>query len=278
MIELGKVQKLVVIREVSIGVYLNTEENPSEEAVLLPRRQVPEDIKVGDEIQVFIYRDSEDRLVATTRTPYITLGEFALLKVIEITEIGAFLNWGLEKDLLLPYKEQILTVKEREEYLVSLYIDKTDRLCATMRIHSLLSDDSPYKVDDRVEGTIYSVKEGIGIFVAVDNMYDGMIPAREMFGELKRGDKINARVTNVKEDGKLDLSMREKAYIQMDIDSEAILKALNENDGELSLNDKSSPDEIKIRMNMSKNAFKRAVGRLLKGKRITITENGIKLI
>ncbi|WP_102398721.1 CvfB family protein [Haloimpatiens massiliensis] len=278
MIELGKIQNLEVIRITPIGVYLNSKENKSEDDILLPQKQVPEGTEVGDEIEVFVYRDSEDRLISTIRKPKINLGEVALLKVVQETKIGAFLDWGLEKDLFLPFNEQTTSVKVGREYLVYLYIDKSDRLCASMRIYKRLASDSPYKEDDKVKGTIYSIKDDLGAFVAVDNKYQGMIPKDEFYGEYRYGDEIEARVVKVKEDGKLDLSLREKAYKQMDEDAEVILEKLKNNGGMLNLNDGSDPEEIKEELNMSKKAFKRAIGRLLKEKRIQFIENGIKLV
>lgn len=277
MIQLGKIQKLEIIRDTSIGVYLNSKEDKSKDDILLPQKYVPEDAKVGDEIEVFVYRDSEDRLIATIRKPKITLGEIKPLKVISKTRMGAFLDWGLEKDLFLPFKEQITELNIGEEYLVYLYIDKTNRLCCSMKIYKMLKSDSPYKINDKVSGIIYEIKSYYGAFVAVDYKYHGLIPTNELYGDFKCGDEIEARVTHVKEDGKLDLSLREKAYIQMDTDAEIILDKLKQNGGFINLNDKSNPEDIKMQLNISKNAFKRAVGRLLKNEKISFMEEGIKL-
>jgi len=228
MIFLGEIQKLKVKRKTSFGVYLTDREGNGKEEVLLPKREVPKDIKVGDAVEVFVYRDSEDRLIATTRRPKLTLGEVGLLKVKDITKIGAFLDWGLEKDLFLPFKEQTSKLEKGNKYLVALYIDKSDRLCATMKIKDFLRTDSPYKENDWVMGTIYSIHEDIGAFVAVDNKYEGLIPKKELIGVYAPGDEVKARVTRVKEDGKLDLSLREKSYIQIEKDAEKILAKLKE--------------------------------------------------
>lgn len=278
MIELGKMQKLQVLRNTSIGVYLNSKDGSSDEDILLPRKQVPEDVQVGDEIEVFVYRDSEDRMIATTNKPKITIGELKMLKVVETTRIGAFMDWGLEKDLLLPFKEQTTKVQKDKEYLVALYVDKSQRLCATMNISRLLEEESPYEEDDRVEGVIYKVKEDIGAFVAVDNKYQGLIHKNELYGGHKLGDKVEGRITKVRENGNLDISLREKSYKQMDTDAEIILDKLNASGGKLRLNDNSSPEEIKNTLDMSKSAFKRAVGRLLKENAIKLTENGMEII
>ena len=278
MIELGKKQKLLVVKTVDFGIYLGEDRNaPQNERVLLPSKQVPEGTKVGDEIEVFIYKDSQDRLIATTREPMLQVGQTAVLKVKQVTRIGAFLDWGLEKDLLLPFKEQTAKVKKGDEVLVALYVDKSGRLCATMKVYEKLRTDSPYKKDDHVEGIIYETSDNFGVFVAVDNCYSALIPKREAFGRLKVGDRVSARVLKVREDGKLDLSVREKAFLQMDEDAALIMKRMEEYGGKLPFNDKADPELIKQEFGLSKNAFKRAVGRLLKEGRIKISEKNIEM-
>ena len=270
---LGKKQALAVVKKTEFGVYLGTEE----ERVLLPRKQVPEGTQVGDEIEVFLYRDSKDRLIATTNEPKIQLGEVKLLRVKDTGAIGAFLNWGLEKDLFLPYKQQTAKVKKGDQCLVSLYVDKSGRLCATMKVYDKLEKKSPYKKDDRVTGIIYEKSLNFGLFVAVDNRYCALIPKREASGRYKVGDRIEARVTDVKPDGKLDLSLREKAFIQMDRDAEAVMEKIIANGGELPFTDKADPELIRAEFGFGKNAFKRAVGRLLKEGKIEIREKSIAI-
>lgn len=278
MIELGKMQTLEVKRSTSVGVFLNTKDSRREDKdVLLPKKEVPKGTKVGDEIEVFIYRDFKDRMIATTKKPKVTLGNVGLLKVVDITKIGAFLDWGLEKDLFLPFKEQTMKLEKGREYLIGLYIDKSDRLCGTMKIKDFLESDSPYKENDWVKGTIYSISDEFGAFVAVDNKYEGLIPKRELIGVYTPGEVVDLRVINVKEDGKLDLSLRDKLYIEIEVDAETILNKAEENGGVLYLNDDSSPKTIRKELNMSKAAFKRALGRLLKERKIEFIENGIKL-
>lgn len=277
MIELGKRQVLKVVRIKEFGVYLGEHEG-DEAAVLLPKKQVPEGTKQGDELEVFIYKDSEDRLIATTGVPKLQVGEVAVLKVKEVGKIGAFLDMGLEKDLLLPFKEQNHKVRQGEDCLVALYIDKSKRLAATMRVYSYMSNESPYEKDDKVTGTVYELNENLGAFVAVDNRYYGLVPKKELYGDIHEGDVITARVMKVRDDGKLDLSPREKAYVQMDADSELVMKVLDEFEGVLPFTDKTNPDTIKREFNMSKNAFKRAVGHLLKEGKIRITEKTIEKI
>lgn len=278
MIELGKIQSLEIMRESLIGVYLNTGEDSEDNDILLPQKQVPQGVEVGDTVEVFVYRDSEDRLIATTNTPRITLGELEVLKVLEVTDIGAFVNWGLEKDLFLPFTEQIFPVEKGRKYLFGLYIDKSDRLSATMYIEKLLSSDSPYKENDWISGTIYSIKEDFGALIAVDNKYFGLIHASDFYGNYKVGNKVDARVLKVREDGKLDLSLRAKAVIQVGEDATFILNKLERSGGFLPFNDKSSPEEIKREFSMSKGSFKKAIGSLFKERVIRITEVGIEKV
>ena len=271
MIELGKTQCLNVVKKVEFGVYLGNEEDK----VLLPAKQVPEDVEIGDALTVFIYRDSSDRLIATTRTPKIVLGQTAVLKVSQTGKIGAFLDWGLEKDILLPFKEQTTHVQEGDECLVALYIDKSNRLAATMRVYDYLTTGSQYVKDSAVTGTVIEINPDFGIYVAVDNKYFGMIPKNEMFGKVNIGDTFHGRVTKVRDDGKLTISLKQKAYIQMDEDSKLIYDAIKANGGSLPFTDKADPELIKDKFNMSKNAFKRGVGRLLKEGKIQIKSDSI---
>lgn len=275
MIRLGEMQRLTVVKKVDFGVYLSGRD--SDERVLLPAKQVPDGAKTGDEIEVFIYRDSQDRLIATTATPKLTLHTTARLRVVQVGRVGAFLDWGLEKDLLLPFKEQTRKVAAGEECLAALYIDKSSRLCATMNVYPYLSSESPYQKDDRVKGTVYQISENFGAFVAVDDKYSGLIPKQEFYGNAQIGDEVEARVTLVKDDGRLNLSIREKAYLQMDKDAHKVLDIINRFDGVLPFTDKASPEVIRRETQMSKNEFKRAVGRLLKEGRIQITERAIRL-
>ena len=279
MIEIGEIQKLEIKRKTSVGVYLNSKGSRKEDKdVLLPNKEVPKGANIGDEIEVFIYRDSKERLIATTRKPKVTLGEIGLLKVVDITKIGAFLDWGLEKDIFLPFKEQTMKLEKGRKYLIGLYLDKSDRLCGTMKIKDFLKNDSPYRENDWVKGTIYSINKEIGAFVAVDNKYEGLIPKNELIGVYVPGEEVNLRVINVKEDGKLDLSLRDKSYMEIDKDAELILNKAKENGGILLLNDYSSPKEIRNELNISKSAFKKAVGRLLKEGKIEFIEKGIKIL
>lgn len=283
MIELGKKQILTVVKRVDFGVYLaDTASSGSgdeeEQKVLLPIKQVPEETEINDSLQVFVYRDSKDRLIATTREPMLEVGDFALLTVKQVSKIGAFLDWGLEKDLFLPYGEQTAPVKAGDKCLVALYIDKSNRLCGTMKVYHYLRTDSPYHKDDKVEGMIYEISNNFGIFVAVDNCYSALIPKSEPVGNLAVGDRICARITEVKEDGKLSLSIREKAYIQIGQDARKLLELLDKEGGELPIGDKSDPELIRNKTGMSKNEFKRAAGSLFKQRLINIEKESIRRI
>lgn len=265
---------LTIVKKVDFGVYLAKEQEADpEEKVLLPRKEVPENVQPGDEIEVFLYRDSKDRMIATVRQPKLSLGEVAVLRVKENGKIGAFLDWGLEKDLLLPFREQVRKVRPGEECLVALYLDKSRRLCATMKVYHYLRTDSPYEKDQKVTGTLYEISDNFGAFVAVDNCYSALIPKKEPLGNARVGDTVEARVTEVLKDGKLSLSLREKAYIQMNEDAQKLLKLLEEQGGELPVGDKSSPEKIKELTGMSKNEFKRAAGNLYKQRLVQVKEH-----
>ncbi|MCI8382463.1 MAG: S1 RNA-binding domain-containing protein [Lachnospiraceae bacterium] len=276
MIELGKRQKLKIVKEVEFGVYLGDEK----EKVLLPKKQVPEGAKKDDELEVFIYRDSSDRPIATVRTPKLMAGETAVLSVSDVTDIGAFLDWGLEKDLFLPFKQQTAKVKPGDECLVALYIDKSSRLCATMKVYHHLQTDSPYRKNDTVTGRVYELSGNFGAFVAVDDKYSALIPKKEMYGGKKYqvGDMVTARVADVKEDGKLELAVRQKAYLQMEEDADRLMGIIDSHGGVLPFSDKADPELIRRETGMSKNEFKRALGGLYKCRRVEIGESSVRKI
>ena len=277
MIELGKKQTLTIAKSVDFGVYLGEERTAGEqERVLLPIKQVPEGAKEGDQLEVFIYKDSMDRPIATTREPLVTVGNLAYLKVLEVGKIGAFLDWGLEKDLLLPFKEQTKKLHAGEEVLIALYVDKSNRLCATMKVYHYLKTNSPYVVGDMVDGYVYEISERFGVFVAVDKQYSALIPRREALGVYKVGQTLSLRVAEVKEDGKLTVSAKQKAYLQLKEDAEAILETIrDEFDGVLPFDDKADPELIQREFGLSKGAFKRAVGHLYKTRIIELKDGRI---
>lgn len=274
---LGEYQELYYVKRVDFGVYLS-EEKTGDERVLLPAKQVPPDARIGEKIRVFLYRDSKDRLIATTHEPKLTNGGFAPLTVREVGRIGAFLDWGLEKDLFLPFKQMVGRVKPGDEVLVTLYIDKSGRLCASMRgLYDLLEKDSPYQKGDTVEGRVYEFSDNFGAFVAVDDRYSARIANSEDHSFLRIGDVISAKVMEVKPDGKLDLTLREKAYIQMGADAEKLLELLESYGGVLPFTEKADPDVISRETGLSKAAFKRAVGRLYRERKITLEGGTIRI-
>ncbi len=275
MLEIGKKQTLKIVKINPHGAYLG-EGGFAQETVLLPGKEIPEGAKIGDEVEAFLYKDSEDRLIATTREPLIKLGELAVLKVKSVTGIGAFLDWGLDKDLFLPFKEQTGRVTEGKQLLVALYVDKSGRLCVTMRIEKYLSAKAPYEKDAKVWGTVYSINPQIGAFVAVENRYFGLVQAKDIAVALRVGDRIEARITRVREDGKLNLSLQQKAYKQLEEDADSLLALFDQYAGVLPFTDKASPELIKSEVGLTKNAFKRAVGHLLKENKIRIDEDCIK--
>lgn len=278
MLEIGKKQTLRVIKRVEFGAYLAEEPNAAkEERVLLPAKQVPKEADLGTAIEVFLYRDSQDRLIATTAEPAVLLGETAVLTVKDVGKIGAFLDWGLEKDLFLPFHEQTFRVKPGDEVLCALYVDKSGRLCATMKVYHYLRTDSPYQRGDVVTGRVYERSRNFGVFVAVDDRYSALIPKKEAQGQYHPGDLLQLRVTKVLEDGKLTVSARQKAYLQMGTDAEMILAEIEKTGGTLPFDDKASPELIQETFGISKAAFKRAVGHLLKEKKIVLREGKIEL-
>lgn len=278
MIRLGETQELVVVKKVSFGVYLAVSTENAENRVLLPAKQVPEGVEIGDSLTVFVYRDSQDRMIATTREPRLRMGQVAELRVAQVSKIGAFLDWGLEKELLLPFRQQRGEVRQGDNVLVSLYIDKSGRLCATMNVYENLRTDSPYKPEDRVTGRVYELSDNFGAFVAVDKLYSGLIPKRELYGSVEPGQDVNARVLKVREDGKLTLSIRDKAYLQMDGDAEKLLSIIDSYDGVLPFTEKADPEVIRRETGMSKNEFKRAAGRLFKERKVVIRDGVIRRV
>ncbi|MBR1441168.1 MAG: S1 RNA-binding domain-containing protein [Lachnospiraceae bacterium] len=274
-LELGKKQTLPVYKTVDFGIYLGDETD----RVLLPAAQVPENTKVGDELEVFLYKDSDDRLIATTREPKLELGKVALLTVKDMTKIGAFLDWGLERDLLLPFREMTGEINAGDSVLAALYVDKSGRLAATMKVYHYLEKGGSFKKEQEVTGRVYEISDNFGAFVAIDDRYSALIPTKQLFGNPpKVGDIIKARVTAIKADGKIDLAIREKAYLQMDSDAERLLDLIKKAGGALEIGDKSDPEQIRAITGMSKNEFKRAAGRLYKEKKVEIGSDGIRLV
>ncbi|HWJ02232.1 MAG TPA: S1-like domain-containing RNA-binding protein [Verrucomicrobiae bacterium] len=277
MIQVGKFYQLKIANFASFGAYLDAETGNRQDNILLPGKQVPPGSKVGDSLEVYIYHDSENRKIATTRKPLAQTGDLAYLKVTAKTQLGAFLDIGLERDLFLPFREQKFPVAVGKSYLVAVYTDKSGRLTCTLDVYDKLTTDSQYQKNDKVTGTVYLIVQDIGAFVAVDNKYKGLIPVSELYQHLSPGDQVQVRVIRRREDGKLDLSTRELTHNQMEIDGEVLLTAMRNNNGYLPLDEKAPPHEIEKRYHMSKAAFKRAIGGLLKSNAIVKSTDGIKL-
>ena len=274
--ELGKVNRLTLVKLVDFGAYL-AEGTEDQERVLLPAKQVPQGIGQGDSLDVFLYKDSSDRLIATTARPLAMVDQFAPMKVKELTKIGAFLDWGLEKDLLLPYRQMLGRVEAGDQILARVYVDKSQRLAASMKeIYPMLRSDSPYQAGDEVRARVYEFSRDFGTFVAVDDIYSAMIPRHEDARQLRIGDQISCRVTGVKRDGKLDVSIRGKSYETIGEDAEAILRLLESYAGVLPFTEKASSEVIRRETGLSKNAFKRAVGHLYKEGRVSIEDGKIR--
>lgn len=274
---IGQYEKLTIAKIRHSGAYLDISDGGAGDKILLPAGQLPEGAKEGDGLEVFIYRDSDNNLAATVRKPAALVGQLARLKVVQTTEAGAYLDWGLDFDLFLPLSQQKYRVQAGKSYLVAVTVGKNGRLMATTDIYKYLETTDRYKKNDQVTGTAYAVRRNAGVLVAVDNQYYGLIPESERYRDIKPGEVVEARITRVREDGKLDLSPRKLSHLQMGGDADLILTKMKENGGFLLLNDNSSPADIKIRLNMSKSAFKRAVGRLLKENKVRQTNEGLVL-
>ena len=279
MYNLGEFQKLVIKRFKTNGAYIGISDIKNEKMdILLPKKEVLETDMVGDEIEVFIYKDNQSRLVATRKKPKITIGKLEALEVTDNSKIGAFMDWGLEKELFLPFKEQTIKLEKGKKYLVALYVDKSERLCATMKVREYLTSDSDYKEGDWVEGIVYSTHKDYGAFVAVDKKYDAMIENKDIMGVLEFGEPINFRISKIKKDGRLNLVLKNVSHLEINDNAEDLYKILLKNDGFMSVNDKTDPESIKELFGISKSAFKKAVGRLLKMNRIKFEDNGIRIV
>ncbi|WP_299576902.1 CvfB family protein [uncultured Sunxiuqinia sp.] len=276
MAAIGLMNELEVVKEVDFGVYLDG--GPHGE-ILMPKRYVPEGCKPGDILSVFIYLDSEDRLVATSDRPKAMVGEFAFLPVVSVTGVGAFLDWGLPKDLLVPFREQQQTMEAGHSYLVYVYLDdESQRIAATSKLDKCV-DNVPidYEVGEEVD-LIVARQTDLGFKAIIDNSHWGMIYKNEVFQPLKVGQKIKGFIKNIREDEKIDLSLQKEGYEKIDDISQGILNKLAANDGFLPLTDKSSPELIQATFHISKKNFKKAIGSLYKHRLISLEDNGIKLL
>ena len=275
MIKLGDYNKLSILRNTTVGLYLGN----GEEEILLPKKYMPKRFEINEVLEVFVYLDHEERLVATTLKPYVKVNEFAHLQVNHTNNIGAFLNWGLEKDVLAPFKEQAKPMEKGNRYLVFVYVDeKSNRIIASSRISKFISDKPEnLSINDEVNVMVSHINE-IGIHVIVNNKYKGLAYHNEIFEEVKPGNKKLAYIKNIREDGKIDISFKKLGADAIDADASLILNELKSNNGILYLTDNSHPEEIKTVLKLSKKAFKRAIGNLYKQKLITINQDNIQIV
>lgn len=274
-LQLGQTNHLTVARRAEHGVYLAG----GPEDILLPNRYVPEGLEIGDEIDVFVYLDSEERLVATTETPKAQVGDFAWLQVAWVNNYGAFLDWGLMKDLFVPFREQKMKMQQGKSYLVHLHIDEeTYRIMASAKVERYLSTDfPPYNNGDEVDVLIWQ-KTDIGFKAIVDNRFGGLLFDEEIFRQLHSGDRLKAYIKQVRPDGKIDLSLQKKGQKAVLDFSDTLLQHLQTNGGQTPLGDKSPAEEIYAVFGVSKKVFKKAVGDLYKKHLITIETDGIRLV
>ena len=276
MLFIGKYNHLTIQRRTSVGLFLVDVEG---EEVLLPNKYVTDTMREGDELRVFVYQDSEDRPVATTETPKVLRNEFACLRVKQVTAVGAFLDWGLEKDLLVPFREQSRPVQEGEWHIVFLYLDhKTQRLSATTKWHKHTENDRLTVAEgDEVELLIAEPTD-LGLNVIVNQYHRGLIYHNELFRDLAYGDTVKGYVKRIREDNKLDISLEKQGYDSVEPNAQRILEALRQSGGYLGLSDKSTPEDITRQLQMSKKLFKKAIGGLYRQGVIRIEEDGIRLV
>ncbi|OPL07413.1 MAG: hypothetical protein AVO33_05770 [delta proteobacterium ML8_F1] len=277
MFNLGEYQTLEVTSIKSSGFYLSVIGSTIDYDILLPGTHAPEGLGLGDRLEVFIYRDTKDRLMATTKKPALTLGRLALLEVMQVDENGAFLAWGLEKDLFLPFAEQTEPVKKGEKVLVRLYIDKSQRLAATTRVQRDLKTHPPYKEGEAHDATVLKTHPDIGLFVAVEDLYEGLVLKQELLKTYTPGERLVLYVARSNPAGQLQMSFKKTIPLQIQEDTQMILDHLKDHAGTMSLTDKSSPDDIRRVFNLSKKAFKRALGKLYREGAIEIHETAITL-
>lgn len=275
-IELGKFNQLEVVKQVDFGMYLDGGE---EGEILLPTRYVPEDCKVGDWLNVFLYLDNEERLIATTLTPLVQVGEFACLEVSWVNQFGAFLNWGLMKDLFVPFSEQKMKMQVGNKYIIHAHIDdESFRIVASAKVDRYLSKEkAPYQPGEEVNILIWQ-KTDLGFKAIIENMYSGLLYDSEIFQTLHTGDTLKAYIKQVREDGKIDLILQKPGFEKVDDFSKTLYHYIADHGGRIGLNDKSPAEEIYDVFGVSKKTFKKAVGDLYKKRLILLHEDGIELV
>lgn len=282
MLKIGKYNNLTILRDTKVGLFLGDPENDPEgiHDVLLPNKYVPNEFEIGEEIVVFVYLDHEQRPVATTLEPYILLNEFALLRVNYVNKIGAFMDWGMEKDILVPFKEQARPMEKGKRYLVYLYMDpKTNRLVASSKTNQFLSNEEiALEKGEEVDLIVSHITE-IGINVIINEKHKGLLYKDEVYDDsIRTGDRMRGYIKNIRPDHKIDVALQKQGYESVEPNAEKILDELRASRGFLRLNDNSHPEDIKTVLKMSKKTFKKAIGALYKEKLIEIKEDGIYLV
>lgn len=275
MIKVGAYNELEVLKQVDFGVYVGMEDIE----ILIPSKWVPEGTRIGDLLNVFVFRDSSDRLIATTIKPFAIADTFAFLEVKQVNNVGAFLDWGMDKDLLVPFHEQATPMAEGYSYVVFVYLDeKTNRLIASSKLSKFIEKENiTLQPGDVVDLLVYS-QTALGYNAIINNLYSGLIYKNEVFEAIRIGDQLRGHIKNVREDNKIDLSLQKSGFELVDDIKWKILNILKSGDGFLALNDDSSPEEIKAKLQISKKAFKKAVGALYKERLVTLTDKGVQLI
>ena len=276
MIHLGKTNTLTILRSTPPGMFLGDDEN---EVVLLPNKYLEPEFEIGQKVDVFVYRDSEDRLIATRLKPYAEVNQFAYLNVSEVTKIGAFLDWGLEKDLFVPFKEQKHKMFEGYSYVVYIYIDDvTERIVASSKINKFISNEVlTVKQGDEVDLLVYNETD-LGFTCIINGSHKGLIYHNDIFTDLSVGDQVKGYVKLIRENNLIDLSLQNLGFKHVLSSTEKILEYLNTHDGYLDLNDKSSPDLIERRFDMSKSTFKKSIGILYRQRKVTIHDDGVRIV
>ncbi len=280
MLAIGEFNTLEILRDTQVGIFLgDPKEEDREKHVLLPNKYVPKSFELGDTMTVFVYLDHEERPVATTINPYIKLNEFAHLKVNYINKFGAFMDWGLEKDLFVPFKEQARPMEVNKRYLVHMYMDdKTNRLVGSSKTQQFLNNDEVLLEEGEEVDLLISHITEAGVNVIINQQYKGLAYKNEVYEEVKPGKKMVGYIKQIRPDGKIDVSLRKLGYEAVEPSSQKILDELKANRGFLGLNDKSHPEDIKTVLQMSKKVFKKAVGSLYREKQIRLEEDGIYLV
>ncbi|MDB5255356.1 MAG: hypothetical protein JWM14_51 [Chitinophagaceae bacterium] len=276
MIEIGKHNRLIVLRNTSVGLYLGDQEGQD---ILLPIKYIPEGIDINDEIDVFVYRDSEDRLIATTLEPRIKLNGFASLRVKDVNDFGAFLDWGLEKDLMVPYREQTTRMRVGQYQIVYLYVDETTgRLAATNKLDRFLEEESEDLTEGQQVDLLVWTETDLGYNVIINQKYKGLLYKNQIFSVVEPGDEVTGYIKHVREDRKIDVSLQQQGFANIEVNAQVVLDRLKKNKGFLPLTDNSSPEDIMDELQMSKKTFKKAIGTLYKQKLIVLEDKGISLL